>query len=207
MSEQTQTLKEKIQDQGFIDFEDVKDIKFVSNFDTLADIMNFIKNLALTLGFEYDSFLEFFGLKDKQESKKTTENLEKETNDSIKIENESIKSFDFSSLLSKINIIFLQKNSPFPRDLSKILSKIIKLQGMVKKEKDPNFTLELEQIIFESHFEVQKELLFRSIFGYRDTVKQNFFTTKFLKLAVSLIQERYPMLSGLISEKLNELKN
>lgn len=167
---------EKINKQGFVDFEDIENLKAVTNFEKINSVLSYLEKIAGQLGFNYSDLLKLFNLKEVVETQFESSFLQS-----------LLKNID--GLPQRFYEVFLKQDSELTKELSEILSTIYKNVDAT--------------IIYESHVEVQFELLLRSVFGYRDMVKKTLITTKAYNLAVNIMQVRYPSLIGIIKEKLN----
>lgn len=172
-------LQDKIKEQGYVAFEDIEHISFITNFAKLGNILSFVERLAIELNLNYDN-LKMLLNSNNINSEDELKNILKDTLKDV--------FNNLNQLPALLQTLFMKKDSVFPNELAELLSSVTKI--------DANY-------IFESHFEVQLELLLRSVFSYRNTVKKNLFTTKAFNLAVNIMQTVSPSLIGTIKEKLN----
>lgn len=168
---------EKIKTQGYIDFDDVKDIKFRTNLLQSQKMLSLLKKVSLTIDCKFEDLLAVFGLKE-QETKKDL-NLPKIIGSIFDI-------FFLNAYVENEN----KELTPnmFLDELVTILSSITKID---------------KNIILESHQEVVLEMVLRSYVGYRTDSNKGFFSSIAITKILPQFMNFIPLLNGMNRESLN----
>lgn len=171
-------VNEKIEKQGFIDYEDVKDLKFVASIRLTQKLLRCAEKISYHVGQDFNELLEAIGLKEPEEKKEDPE----KKGQSKKI-----------ALQGLFNLFILNgyvddKPNELLDELVGILSEIVR----VKKD-----------IILDSSAEVLLELIIRSIFNYRNEANKSFFTTTLINTVLPILSKVIPTLSGMSNKNLN----
>lgn len=173
------SIKEKIIVQGFIDVDDVKDIKFITPIFLSQKLLKLLEKIAIHIGINKDELGYILGLK----KKPITEIKEEEkAKDEVNLNQALVGAF-------KIFVLDAYDDNGKPNDLLDelvtILSKIISYD---------------KEIILSSDIEVFIELVFRPYFKYRNEVNKGFFTSMLISQVTPYLGKVFPSLVGMRTE-------
>jgi hypothetical protein len=168
-------MTEKIKNQNFIDFDDVKDICFRTTLLQSQKLLWCFHKIALSLDVDVDL-------------KKIQDSLESDNNEGINIPQVAVKVFNTFMFNAYIQEGDNFKLNPLLDELITILSSITKFS---------------KEILLDSHQEVLLEILLRVYFGYRNEANKSFLSSRLVKGLAPHFMKFIPLLNGMNRENLN----
>ena len=174
-------LQDKIKQQGYIDVEDIKNLKFITPILLSQKLLRLLEKVAKEIGVNIEDLKALFGFKNqvKPESKVVSEQ-EKTNENTLNI-----------ALMNSFKLFVLnaydeeEKPNDLLDEMITILSKIIRVD---------------KQIIFDSDIEVLIELLFRTHIKYRNEGNKSFLFSQAMEAIKNFLGNKIPSLFGMNKE-------
>lgn len=177
-------LNEKIQQQGYIDVEDIKNLKFITPLLLSQKLLRLLEKVSLEIGVNIDEIKALFGFKTqiKKESEATEQEQEQEQAKETSLNTALVNGF-------KLFVCNAFDENEQPNDLLKemidLLSKIIRIES---------------EIILNSDIEVLIELLVRTHIKYRTEVNKSFLFSQAMEAIKGFLGNNIPLLFGMKKE-------
>ncbi len=174
-------LQDKIKQQGYIDVEDIKNLKFITPILLSQKLLRLLEKVAKEIGVNIEDLKALFGFKNQ-----------------VKLESEVIKEQEKTNentlniaLMNSFKLFVLnaydeeEKPNDLLDEMITILSKIIRVD---------------KQIIFDSDIEVLIELLVRTHVKYRNEGNKSFLFSQAMEAIKNFLGNKIPSLFGMNKE-------
>lgn len=174
-------LQDKIKQQGYIDVEDIKNLKFITSILLSQKLLRLLEKVAKEIGVNIDDLKALFGFKTQIKPENEITKEEEKTNENtlnIALMN-SFKLFVLNAYDEE------EKPNDLLDEMITILSKIIRVD---------------KQIIFDSDIEVLIELLFRTHIKYRNEGNKSFLFSQAMEAIKNFLGNKIPSLFGMNKE-------
>lgn len=174
-------LQDKIKQQGYIDVEDIKNLKFITPILLSQKLLRLLEKVAKEIGVNIDDLKALFGFKTQIKPENEITKEEEKTNENtlnIALMN-SFKLFVLNAYDEE------EKPNDLLDEMITILSKIIRVD---------------KQIIFDSDIEVLIELLFRTHIKYRNEGNKSFLFSQAMEAIKNFLGNKIPSLFGMNKE-------
>ena len=174
-------LQDKIKQQGYIDVEDIKNLKFITPILLSQKLLRLLEKVAKEIGVNIEDLKALFGFKNQVKLESEVVNEQEKTNENtlnIALMN-SFKLFVLNAYDEE------EKPNDLLDEMITILSKIIRVD---------------KQIIFDSDIEVLIELLFRTHIKYRNEGNKSFLFSQAMEAIKNFLGNKIPSLFGMNKE-------
>lgn len=174
-------LQDKIKQQGYIDVEDIKNLKFITPILLSQKLLRLLEKVAKEIGVNIEDLKVLFGFKNQVKLESEVVNEQEKTNENtlnIALMN-SFKLFVLNAYDEE------EKPNDLLDEMITILSKIIRVD---------------KQIIFDSDIEVLIELLFRTHIKYRNEGNKSFLFSQAMEAIKNFLGNKIPSLFGMNKE-------
>lgn len=174
-------LQDKIKQQGYIDVEDIKNLKFITPILLSQKLLRLLEKVAKEIGVNIEDLKALFGFKNQIKPESEVVNEQEKTNENtlnIALMN-SFKLFVLNAYDEE------EKPNDLLDEMITILSKIIRVD---------------KQIIFDSDIEVLIELLFRTHIKYRNEGNKSFLFSQAMEAIKNFLGNKIPSLFGMNKE-------
>lgn len=174
-------LQDKIKQQGYIDVEDIKNLKFITPILLSQKLLRLLEKVAKEIGVNIEDLKALFGFKNQVKPESEVVKEQEKTNENtlnIALMN-SFKLFVLNAYNEE------EKPNDLLDEMITILSKIIRVD---------------KQIIFDSDIEVLIELLFRTHIKYRNEGNKSFLFSQAMEAIKSFLGNKIPSLFGMNKE-------
>lgn len=174
-------LQDKIKQQGYIDVEDVKNLKFITPLLLSQKLLRLLEKVAKEIGVNIEDLKALFGFKNQVKPESEVIKEQEKTNENtlnIALMN-SFKLFVLNAYDEE------EKPNDLLDEMITILSKIIRVD---------------KQIIFDSDIEVLIELLFRTHIKYRNEGNKSFLFSQAMEAIKNFLGSKIPSLFGMNKE-------
>lgn len=174
-------LQDKIKQQGYIDVEDIKNLKFITPILLSQKLLRLLEKVAKEIGVNIEDLKALFGFKNQIKPESEVVNEQEKTNENtlnIALMN-SFKLFVLNAYDEE------EKPNDLLDEMITILSKIIRVD---------------KQIIFDSDIEVLIELLFRTHIKYRNEGNKSFLFSQAIEAIKNFLGNKIPSLFGMNKE-------
>ena len=174
-------LQDKIKQQGYIDVEDIKNLKFITPILLSQKLLRLLEKVAKEIGVNIEDLKALFGFKNQVKPESEVVNEQEKTNENtlnIALMN-SFKLFVLNAYDEE------EKPNDLLDEMITILSKIIRVD---------------KQIIFDSDIEVLIELLFRTHIKYRNEGNKSFLFSQAMEAIKNFLGNKIPSLFGMNKE-------
>lgn len=174
-------LQDKIKQQGYIDVEDIKNLKFITPILLSQKLLRLLEKVAKEIGVNIEDLKALFGFKNQVKPESEVVKEQEKTNENtlnIALMN-SFKLFVLNAYNEE------EKPNDLLDEMITILSKIIRVD---------------KQIIFDSDIEVLIELLFRTHIKYRNEGNKSFLFSQAMEAIKNFLGNKIPSLFGMNKE-------
>lgn len=174
-------LQDKIKQQGYIDVEDIKNLKFITPILLSQKLLRLLEKVAKEIGVNIEDLKALFGFKNQAKPESEVIKEQEKTNENtlnIALMN-SFKLFVLNAYDEE------EKPNDLLDEMITILSKIIRVD---------------KQIIFDSDIEVLIELLFRTHIKYRNEGNKSFLFSQAMEAIKNFLGNKIPSLFGMNKE-------
>ncbi len=175
-------LNEKIQQQGYIDVEDIKNLKFITPLLLSQKLLRFLEKVSLEIGVNIDEIKALFGFKTQIKKESESNEQEQEQAKETSLNTALVNGF-------KLFVCNAFDENEQPNDLLKemidLLSKIIRIES---------------EIILNSDIEVLIELLVRTHVKYRTEANKGFLFSQAMEGIKGFLGNSIPSLFGMKKE-------
>ena len=174
-------LQDKIKQQGYIDVEDIKNLKFITPILLSQKLLRLLEKVAKEIGVNIEDLKALFGFKNQVKPESEVVKEQEKTNENtlnIALMN-SFKLFVLNAYDEE------EKPNDLLDEMITILSKIIRVD---------------KQIIFDSDIEVLIELLFRTHIKYRNEGNKSFLFSQAIEAIKNFLGNKIPSLFGMNKE-------
>lgn len=174
-------LQDKIKQQGYIDVEDIKNLKFITPILLSQKLLRLLEKVAKEIGVNIEDLKALFGFKNQVKPESEVVNEQEKTNENtlnIALMN-SFKLFVLNAYDEE------EKPNDLLDEMITILSKIIRVD---------------KQIIFDSDIEVLIELLVRTHVKYRNEGNKSFLFSQAIEAIKNFLGNKIPSLFGMNKE-------
>lgn len=174
-------LQDKIKQQGYIDVEDIKNLKFITPILLSQKLLRLLEKVAKEIGVNIEDLKALFGFKNQVKPESEVVKEQEKTNENtlnIALMN-SFKLFVLNAYDEE------EKPNDLLDEMITILSKIIRVD---------------KQIIFDSDIEVLIELLFRTHIKYRNEGNKSFLFSQAMEAIKNFLGNKIPSLFGMNKE-------
>lgn len=174
-------LQDKIKQQGYIDVEDIKNLKFITPILLSQKLLRLLEKVAKEIGVNIEDLKALFGFKNQVKLESEVVNEQEKTNENtlnIVLMN-SFKLFVLNAYDEE------EKPNDLLDEMITILSKIIRVD---------------KQIIFDSDIEVLIELLVRTHVKYRNEGNKSFLFSQAIEVIKNFLGNKIPSLFGMNKE-------
>lgn len=174
-------LQDKIKQQGYIDVEDIKNLKFITPILLSQKLLRLLEKVAKEIGVNIEDLKALFGFKNQVKPESEVVKEQEKTNENtlnIALMN-SFKLFVLNAYDEE------EKPNDLLDEMITILSKIIRVD---------------KQIIFDSDIEVLIELLFRTHVKYRNEGNKSFLFSQAIEAIKNFLGNKIPSLFGMNKE-------
>ena len=174
-------LQDKIKQQGYIDVEDIKNLKFITPILLSQKLLRLLEKVAKEIGVNIEDLKALFGFKNQVKTESEVIKKQEKTNENtlnIALMN-SFKLFVLNAYDEE------EKPNDLLDEMITILSKIIRVD---------------KQIIFDSDIEVLIELLFRTHIKYRNEGNKSFLFSQAMEAIKNFLGNKIPSLFGMNKE-------
>ena len=174
-------LQDKIKQQGYIDVEDIKNLKFITPILLSQKLLRLLEKVAKEIGVNIEDLKALFGFKNQVKPESEVVNEQEKTNENtlnIALMN-SFKLFVLNAYDEE------EKPNDLLDEMITILSKIIRVD---------------KQIIFDSDIEVLIELLVRTHVKYRNEGNKSFLFSQAMEAIKNFLGNKIPSLFGMNKE-------
>ena len=174
-------LQDKIKQQGYIDVEDIKNLKFITPILLSQKLLRLLEKVAKEIGVNIEDLKALFGFKNQVKPESEVVKEQEKTNENtlnIALMN-SFKLFVLNAYDEE------EKPNDLLDEMITILSKIIRVD---------------KQIIFDSDIEVLIELLVRTHVKYRNEGNKSFLFSQAIEAIKNFLGNKIPSLFGMNKE-------
>lgn len=174
-------LQDKIKQQGYIDIDDIKNLKFITPLLLSQKLLRVLEKVSKEIGVNIEDLKALFGFKTQiKQDDKVVDEKEKTNENTLNVALiNSFKLFVYNAYDEE------EKPNELLDEIVSLLSKIIRID---------------KQIILDSDIEVLIELLIRTHIKYRTEANKSFLFSQAMEAIKNFLGNKIPSLFGMSNE-------